>query len=277
MSVLEGIRTCWAREDGVNHSPDNEYGVAVEAAWSSDVAIGGGQRSHVRHPGLPAGDGLQCGSVHQALVRRMREEGRTRPPIARPASEDLDQGGGRGQSQHHRELISSFPLRHQLEPGAVPAILHITHAAQEQARPWRRLLFGAYNPAGRLVQTWPRGLDQLPALSDYDLRNGRTYLYFKGDPSHAFGHGLSQDEFPGTGPCAWKKAAVRAGETVVAEVTAPTPATPGRGEEVVQLYACHPGSKARPGKELKAFQRVAIPAGQSRTVQLEFPVEELAY
>ena len=59
-------------------------------------------------------------------------------------------------------LISSFPYAINWSQANVPAILHITHAAQEQGTAIANVLFGDYDPAGRLVQTWPTGLHQLP-------------------------------------------------------------------------------------------------------------------
>ena len=57
------------------------------------------------------------------------------------------------------------------------------------------MLFGDYNPGGRLVQTWPKSLDQVPPMMDYDIRHGRTYMYFKGEPLYPFGYGLSYTTF----------------------------------------------------------------------------------
>ena len=57
------------------------------------------------------------------------------------------------------------------------------------------VLFGDYNPAGRLVQTWPRQMEDLPSMLDYDIRNGRTYMYARAEPLYPFGFGLSYTTF----------------------------------------------------------------------------------
>jgi len=77
----------------------------------------------------------------------------------------------------------------------VPAIVHLAHNSQELGNALADALFGDYNPAGRLVQTWPRSLDQLPPMMDYNIRHGRTYMYFKGEPLYPFGYGLSYTTF----------------------------------------------------------------------------------
>ena len=53
------------------------------------------------------------------------------------------------------------------------------------------MLFGDYKPGGKLVDTWPKSLDQLPPMMDYDLLDGRTYMCFKGESLYPFGFGLS--------------------------------------------------------------------------------------
>ena len=173
-------------------------------------------------------------------------------------------------------LISSFPYAINWTQENVPAILHLTHSSQEEGNALADVLFGDYNPAGRLVQTWPRSLDQLPPMMDYDIRHGHTYLYFKGTPLYPFGYGLSYTTFqyanlrvtPGT-------LSTKGSINLSVEVKN----TGARaGEEVVQLYVRHLNSSvARPQIELKGFTRVPLRAGEKRVVQMTLPAERLAY
>lgn len=173
-------------------------------------------------------------------------------------------------------LISSFPYAINWSQQTVPAILHMTHSSQEEGNALADVLFGDYNPAGRLVQTWPRSLDQLPPMMDYDIRHGRTYMYFKGEPLYPFGYGLSYTSF------------------AYSNLRTSTPSLPSRGsidisaditntgdragEEVVQMYIKHLNSSvARPPLELKGFVRIAVPVGQKKTVTMRLPAERLAY
>jgi len=71
----------------------------------------------------------------------------------------------------------------------------MSHTSQEEGNAIADVLFGDYNPAGRLVATWVKSLDDLPPMMDYDIRKGRTYLYFKGQPLYPFGFGLSYTTF----------------------------------------------------------------------------------
>ena len=92
-------------------------------------------------------------------------------------------------------LISSFPYAINWTQENVPAILHMTQNSQEMGNGLADVLFGDYNPAGRLTQTWVKSITDLPPLMDYNIRNGRTYMYFEGEPLYAFGHGLSYTNF----------------------------------------------------------------------------------
>jgi len=151
--------------------------------------------------------------------------------------------------------------------------------SQEEGRALASVLFGDYNPAGRLVQTWPRSLDQLPPMMDYDIRHGRTYMYFRDTPLYPFGYGLSYTTF------AYRDLAIRA----------PNPSRPPRtgnidvsfivkntgqrgGDEVVQLYVRHLDSKvSRPLKELKAFTRVHLAPQEEKIVKMTLRGSRLAY
>jgi beta-glucosidase len=173
-------------------------------------------------------------------------------------------------------LKSSFPFAVNWTQANVPSIVHLTHNSQEEGHALADVLFGDYNPAGRLVQTWPSSIEQLPPMLDYDIRRGRTYMYFRGQPLYPFGHGLSYTTFA--------YANLRtSGRTIpsngAVNVTFDLKNTGGRaGEEVVQLYVKHLDSKVeRPLKELKGFARVALRPGETKPVSLTLKAEQLAY
>ena len=148
--------------------------------------------------------------------------------------------------------------------------------AQEEGRALATVLFGDYNPAGRLVQTWPRALEQLPPMMDYDLRRGRTYMYFRDTPLYPFGYGLSYTTFAYRDLKTSAPSLPASGEIDVSVVVKNT----GRraGDEVVQLYVRHVDSGVyRPLKELKAFSRVHLRAQEEKTINLSLPASRLAY
>jgi hypothetical protein len=100
-----------------------------------------------------------------------------------PGAGGVDQAGVRRQSAHGCGIAREFPLRNQLDSGARSCIVPTTNSSQEGGNGFADVLFGDYNPGGKLVDTWPKSLDELPLMMDYDLRHGRTYMYFKA--SHA--------------------------------------------------------------------------------------------
>ena len=173
-------------------------------------------------------------------------------------------------------LVASFPYSIVETAERAPAILKITHNSQELGHGLADVLFGDENPGGRLVQTWLRTVDDLPPMLDYDLRLGRTYLYFEGSPLYPFGYGLSYTTFE-YGAVRAEVATVRAGGSVNVSVEL-TNTGKRAGDEVVQLYAKMPDSRVkRPNRQLVAFRRVRLGPGESRTVALGFGTRELAY
>ena len=92
-------------------------------------------------------------------------------------------------------LRSSFPYAIVWSQQNVPAIVHMTHNSQEEGHGLADVLFGDYSPAGRLNQTWPTGDAQLLPILDYNLLDGRTYMYSKEKPLYPFGYGLSYTTF----------------------------------------------------------------------------------
>lgn len=92
-------------------------------------------------------------------------------------------------------LISSFPYAINRANQTVPALLHLTQCSQELGHAVSDVIFGHYNPAGRLTQTWVKNITDLPHMMDYDITHGRTYMYFKEKPLYPFGYGLSYTRF----------------------------------------------------------------------------------
>jgi beta-glucosidase len=173
-------------------------------------------------------------------------------------------------------LISSFPYAIPWTEEHVPAILHMAHNSQEEGNALADALFGDYNPGGRLVVTWPLSLDQLPPMMDYDIRHGRTYMYFHQKPLFPFGYGLSYTTFAYSNLIVRSKEMKRDGAiTVSVEVHNSGSRI---GDEVVQLYVAHVNSKVeRPAEELKGFKRVTLGAGETTTVYFTLNADALAY
>jgi beta-glucosidase len=173
-------------------------------------------------------------------------------------------------------LISSFPFAINWTQANIPAILHMAHSSQDEGTALAKVLFGDYNPGGHLVTTWPKSLDQEPPMMDYNIRDGRTYMYFKGEPLYPFGYGLSYTTFRYANIRTSSEKLAKDGTiTVSVDVTN----TGSRaGDEVVQLYVKHLQSKVeRPREELKGFQRITIDPNETKTVQIPLKASDLAY
>jgi beta-glucosidase len=173
--------------------------------------------------------------------------------------------------------MSSFMQAITSVQNTVPAIVHITHSSQELGNALADVLFGAYNPAGRTSVTWYKALTDIPAKTDYDIRKGRTYMYFQGTPLYPFGFGLSYTTFT--------YSALRLSSTTLAQggsVTVSVDVTNSGtrdGDEVVQLYVSYPTTTGvpRPIKQLRGFKRVTVAAGATQTVNLPLTYSQLAY
>ncbi|MGD0365151.1 MAG: glycoside hydrolase family 3 C-terminal domain-containing protein, partial [Bryobacteraceae bacterium] len=140
----------------------------------------------------------------------------------------------------------------------VPAIVELWYPGQAGGAALADVLFGDYNPAGKLPVTFYKSEDQLPPFDDYSMK-GRTYRYFEGEPLYPFGYGLSYTTFSYRNLQAPDEA--RTGNPVKVSVEVQNSGKRD-GEEVVQLYIKHPGVV----RELQGFERVALRAGEKKTV-----------
>ena len=174
-------------------------------------------------------------------------------------------------------VMSSYPIAIPWAQEHVPAVVWTSHAGQETGNALADVLLGELSPGGHLTQTWYRSVEDLPDILEYDIsETGMTYQYFDGEPLYPFGHGLSYTEFD-YGPVTVDRSTARPGETVTVSVEV---ANTGEvdGTEVVQAYTRTLDAPVpQPRQELRDFARVEIPAGETRTVSLEVPVEDLTY
>lgn len=171
-------------------------------------------------------------------------------------------------------LISSFPYAINRANQTVPALLHLTQCSQELGHAVSDVIFGHYNPAGRLTQTWVKNITDLPHMMDYDITHGRTYMYFKEKPLYPFGYGLSYTRFNYSGTTLNDRVIER-GDTLRVCFNLKNSGDMDGGE-VVQLYvSARKHTDKDPIKQLKAFQRISLRKGETKKVELTVPYTEL--
>ena len=171
-------------------------------------------------------------------------------------------------------LISSFPYAINRANQTVPALLHLTQCSQELGHAVSDVIFGHYNPAGRLTQTWVKNITDLPHMMDYDITHGRTYMYFKEKPLYPFGYGLSYTRFNYSGTTLNDRVIER-GDTLRVCFNLKNSGDMD-GDEVVQLYvSARKHTDKDPIKQLKAFQRISLRKGETKKIELTVPYAEL--
>ena len=172
-------------------------------------------------------------------------------------------------------LMSGSAVAINLAQEHVPAIIEAWYGGQAAGSALADVLFGDYNPGGRLPITFYKSVEDLPPFDDYRM-TGRTYRFFKGTPLYPFGHGLSYTSF------AYKNLRTSTGtlcapDTLIVRVEV-TNTGQRTGDEVAQLYVRHLGSKVeRPIEDLRGYRRVTLKPGETRTVELSLPASSLAY
>jgi len=264
ITPLLGIKAKLGSGVTLNYAANNDNGAAVKAAKESDVAV----VFVGNHPECDAG-WAKCPTPSdgkEAVDRRAIDL----------EMEDLVKQVYAANPKTVMVLVASFPFAINWSQENLPAILHMTHNAQEMGTAIAAVLFGDYNPGGKLVQTWPKSLDQVPPMMDYDIRHGRTYMYFKGDPLYPFGYGLSYTTYKYS-KLRVSAARLRANGTVTVSVDVRNTGK-RQGDEVVGLYVKHLKSAVdRPAKELRGFRRVTLAPGETKTVEIPLAADSLRY
>lgn len=142
------------------------------------------------------------------------------------------------------------------------AILQAWYPGEQGGTAVADVLFGDYNPGGKLPVTFYKDDSQLPPFDDYDMAN-RTYRYFKGAPLFPFGYGLSYTTF---------KVGTPTYDATSGKITVKVSNTGKRdGVEIVQAYMRNTADTAGPLKSLRGFARVSLNAGETKTVEIDFP------
>jgi beta-glucosidase len=229
---------------------------AIEIAEQADVIIMcmgltarmEGEEMNIDIDGFKGGDRtrLDLPGVQQKLIREIRALGK---PIV-------------------LVLLNGSALAVNWEKEHIPAIVETWYPGQAAGQAIADVLFGDYNPGGRLPVTFYTSVSDLPPFEDYGMR-GRTYRYFKGEPLYPFGYGLSYTSFAYSGLQVSKEQ--REGDTVDVVVNVKNTGSQA-GDEVIQIYVSHLNAPVPvPIRSLKGFQRVHLLPGEERTVEFHIP------
>lgn len=251
------------RGENVNFSADPLFSEAISVCMTADVVIfaGGispnleGEEMDVKVQGFSAGDRttLDLPQNQQKLLEKLKLIGK---PII------LLLTNGSALSVNWAQQNAS-------------AIVETWYPGEEGGNAVADVLFGNYNPAGRLPVTFYKSVDDIPAFEDYSM-NGRTYKYFKGTPLYVFGFGLSYTSF-NYEATELRSKILNDADTIVLSVKIRNTGK-YNGDEVVQVYAKQPlALKNQPIKSLIAFQRIQFGKGEMKEVILSIPVSRLRH
>lgn len=223
---------------------------AVKAAEGAETVIFVGgispalerEQARVTEPGFDNGDrtSIELPDVQRQILRALHEAGKRVVLVNCSGS-----------------AVALTP-----ETETCDAILQAWYAGEQGGHAIADVLFGDYNPSGKLPVTFYTGDEQLPPFEDYSM-HGRTYRYMTERPLYPFGHGLSYTTFA-IGKPKWKNGVL----TCTVENTGDR-----EGTEVVQVYVRRPADAAGPNKTLRAYERVTLAPGEKRTVAIELPRE----
>ena len=223
----------------------------IQSAAQSDIVIFVGgispnlereEAKKVHQPGFDSGDrtSIELPQVQRDILRRLHEAGKK------------------------VVLVNCSGSCVALEPEmkTCDAILQAWYAGEQGGHALADVLFGDYNPGGKLAVTFYKNDAQLPAFDDYRMQ-GRTYRYFKGEPLFPFGYGLSYTSYK------YGKPQYKNGKVTVSVTNT------GRrdGTEIVQVYVRNMADTEGPIKTLRGYGRVDLKAGETKTVSIDMPRE----
>lgn len=265
VSVLQGIRNALGEDVEIKFAASNKADSAVIAARESDFAIvcvG----NHPLSYNLGWGENIVASDGRESVDRESLSL----------EQEDLVKLVYKANPNTVLVLVSSFPYTINWSKEHIPAILHITQSSQELGNAVSDVLFGDYSPAGRLVQTWPTSIENLLPILEYNIREGRTYMYDKNPPLFPFGYGLTYTSF-NYSDLTIEEQNAKEDRTINITFNLENSGT-FDSDEVAQVYVDFPDSKVeRPIRQLKGFKRVFVPQGETVKVTIPVKASDLAY
>jgi len=257
ITILEGIKHKCDVDINISYAegckltePADDLSEALKIAKQADVIIGAfglnstleGEEGYVFNEMMGDREDLRLPEVQEQLIEKLHQTGT--PMVL------LLTGG------------SSIAVN--FAKNKIPAILHIWYPGCEGGNAIADILFGNYNPSGRLPITFYKSVEQLPNYHNYNMEN-RTYRYFKGDPLFPFGYGLSYSEFEYSN-LRLNTDEIQEGREVIAKLDISN-LGPYPGQEVVQVYLSRKNLPYRvPIHELKAIKKVFLEEGQQKTL-----------
>lgn len=263
-----GIRFQWRR---VYEKPSEEGLIADAVALTKEsdltIVVAGisprleGEESDINLPGFKGGDrtNLNLPAEEEELLRALYATGKRIVLV----------------------MVGGSALAINWGEKNLPAIIDSWYPGEEGGDAVADVLFGDYNPAGRLPITFYKSIKDVPPFEDYRMSagsygEGRTYRYFKGRPLYPFGFGLSYSKFEYSGLKVSKEKA-KVGDTLTVSFNISNTGERD-GDEVAQLYVRDLTSKEpQPIKSLEGFKRVSVNRGEPRHVEILLPVESLRY
>ena len=173
-------------------------------------------------------------------------------------------------------FVAGSNLAINWEQEHLPAILYAWYPGERGGDAIANVLFGDYNPAGRLPLTFYQNASQIPSFQDYDLAKGKTYWFLKDKPLYSFGFGLSYTEFRYCDLILNKEE--YGTEDHIAVQAKIENIGDRQGDEVVQCYISYlDRNPSTPIKQLKAFQRISLNPKESLQIKFEIAIKDLTY
>ena len=293
VSVYEGIKNAVGNSVNIIYAKGSN--ITDDAEFAKNVnAIGVQVEADSRTPAEMINEALEAAKKSDVIVAVVGEssdmsgESSSRADISIPASQ---QALLKALSELGKPLvivlINGRPLTLVWEKQHATAILEAWAPGTEAGNAVADVLFGNYNPSGKITATFPRSVGQIPIYYNhkntgrpYDGTGGHkfksNYLDESNDPLFPFGFGLSYTKFEYS-PIQLSKKELKGNEKLTASVVLKN-AGNYSGEEVVQLYISDPvASVTRAVKDLKGFQKVYLKAGESKTISFEITPEQLSF